>query len=196
MYRSIAIEETCYGDHSLKVAKSLHSFAQLLQNTTHLNEAEPLMRRAAAIFERCYDENHPDVANALNILAAILFAAGRLSEAEPIMRRVVSIDERVLGEFHPALITKLTNLAGLLHQMGRKPESELLLRRVIGIMFRATNSVPQLHPHLPVLLRNYVRLLTELEGRDAVFPRLESIAQESGISAETLQRIIRTALGG
>ena len=50
----------------------LNKLAELLQDTSRLEEAEPLMRRALAIDEKAYGPDHPAVAKDLNNLARLL----------------------------------------------------------------------------------------------------------------------------
>jgi hypothetical protein len=63
----------------------------MLQDTSGLPEAEPLMRRALAIDEASFGAEHPDVARDLNNLAQLLKATNRLPEAEPLLRRALKI---------------------------------------------------------------------------------------------------------
>jgi hypothetical protein len=87
--------------------------SNLLQDTNHLTEAEPLMRRALAIDEKSYGPDHPEVARDLNNLSELLRATNRLAEGEPLLRRALAIVEASLGPDHPNVARVRSNLAAL-----------------------------------------------------------------------------------
>ena len=101
------------------MATRLNNLALLLQATTRLAEAEPLLRRALAIDETSYGPDHPDVAIDLNNLAGLLWTTNRLGEAEPVMRRALAIFETSLGPEHPSTVTVRNNLVVLEAALGR-----------------------------------------------------------------------------
>ena len=94
----------------------------MLQATSRLDEAEPLMRRALARGEKSYGSEHPHVATNLSHLAALLYNTSRLGEAEPLLRRALTIDEKSFGPDHPYVATNLNNPAALLHATNRLDE--------------------------------------------------------------------------
>lgn len=76
-----------------------------MQDTSRLEEAEPLLRRALEIDEATFGEQHPTVAIDLSNLAMLLLDTNRLEEAEPLMRRSLEILDffrRQSGHEHPS----------------------------------------------------------------------------------------------
>ncbi|MGJ8641471.1 MAG: tetratricopeptide repeat protein [Opitutaceae bacterium] len=134
----------------------LNDYAQLLQATNRLSEAEPLMRRALAIDESSYGDSHPNVAIQLNNLASLLQATNRLSEAEPLMRRALAIFESSLGYSHPNVAIQLNNLASLLKATNRLSEAEPLMRRGLAV---EESSYGDSHPNVAIQLNNLAQLL-------------------------------------
>ncbi|MEI6535781.1 MAG: tetratricopeptide repeat protein, partial [Verrucomicrobiaceae bacterium] len=112
---------------------ALNDYAHLLQATSRLKEAEPLMRRALAIDEQNFGSDHPIVAINLNNLATLLQVTNRLTEAEPLMRRALAIDEQSYGPDHPTAARDINNLATLLQVTNRLTEAEPLMRRALAI---------------------------------------------------------------
>jgi tetratricopeptide (TPR) repeat protein len=103
----------------------VNDYAQLLQATNRLAEAEPLMRQALAIDEQSYGPDHPDVAIRLNNLAQLLQATNRLAEAEPPMQRVIEIlldFQQKTRHPHPHLNTVIQNYLQLLQALKYSPE--------------------------------------------------------------------------
>ena len=103
----------------------INDYAQLLQDTNRLAEAEPLMRQALAIDQNSYGPDHPNVAIRLNNLASLLKATNRLAEAEPLMRRVIEIFldfQRKTGHPHPHLHVAIQNYHLHLQAMKYPPE--------------------------------------------------------------------------
>jgi hypothetical protein len=84
MRRALAIDEASYGKDHPDVATDLNNLAWLLQDTSRLGEAEPLIRRALAIllsFQRYTGHAHPHRDAMINSYAGLLAAMGR-SKAE------------------------------------------------------------------------------------------------------------------
>jgi tetratricopeptide (TPR) repeat protein len=105
-------------------AAALNNLALLLNATSRLTEAEPLMRRALAIDEASYGPEHPNVAIRLNNLAQLLQATNRLSEAEPLSRRqlLIFLILSRQGFEHPQLQSAIGNYAALLEETGHSEE--------------------------------------------------------------------------
>lgn len=80
----MAINEQSYGVDHRHAAIRFNNLARLFKDTTCLDEAEPMYRRALAIDEASFGKAHPNVAELLRV-------ASRRAEAEPLMRRVVEI---------------------------------------------------------------------------------------------------------
>jgi tetratricopeptide (TPR) repeat protein len=139
MRRALAIDEASYGPEHPNVAIRLNNLAQLLQDTSRLGEAEPLMRRALAIDEASYGSEHPNVARDLNNLAQLLRDTNRLAEAEPLMRRHLAIFiafTRATGHPHPRLQAAMGNYFRLLVKMGRtKDQAANEMRAMAPEMF-------------------------------------------------------------
>ena len=82
---------------------ALNDLAHLLQATSRLAEAEPMMVRLVTIAETSYGALHPNLAIALNNLAQLLQATNRLTEAEPLLHRALAINEQSYGAKHPSV---------------------------------------------------------------------------------------------
>ena len=148
-------EATALGNAEL-VAAASNNLAQLLQRTSRLGEAEPLMRRALEIDETTFGEQHPTVATRLNNLAYLLHHTNRIEEAEPLLRRALAIDVAAFGERHPHVAVRLNNLAMLLQDTNRIAESEPLMRRALEIDEAAFG---EQHPTVAKRLNNLAHLL-------------------------------------
>ena len=140
------------------VTRASNDLAQLLERTSRLGEAEPLMRRALEIDEAAFGKQHPTVAIRLNNLAALLLATNRIDEAEPLMRHALQIDEIASGEQHPNVAIRLNNLAMLLQDTDRIEEAEPLMRRALEI---AVAAFGKRHPIAASSLNNLAALLQE-----------------------------------
>ena len=121
----LAKDETEALDDPAILATALNNLALLLQVTSRLAEAEPLLRRALAIAERSFGPDHPTVAIYLNNLALLLQVTSRLAEAEPLLRRALDIvldfTRRTRYE-HPYLCKAIKNYANILKAQGRNEE--------------------------------------------------------------------------
>ena len=148
-------EATALGDAEL-VAAASNDLAQLLQRTSRLGEAEPMMRRALEIDETTLGEQHPTVAIRLSNLAMLLLATNRIGDAEPLMRRALAINVAAFGERHPHVAIRLNNLAMLLQDTNRVAESEPLMRRALEIDEAAFG---EQHPTVAKRLNNLAMLL-------------------------------------
>ena len=136
----------------------LNNLAQLLQATSRLSEAEPLMRRVIEILELSLGPDHPNVATSLNNLALLLQDTNRLREAEPLMRRALAIDEQSFGPDHPNVAIRLNNLAQLLKATNRLSEAVPLMRRALAI---DEQSLGPDHPEVATDLNNLAQLLQD-----------------------------------
>ncbi len=139
------------------VAAASNDLAQVLQRTTRLGEAEPLMRQALEINETAFGRQHPTVATCLNNLAMLLLETNRLGEAEPLMRRALEIDEATFGKRHPTVAIRLNNLATLMRDT-RIEKAERLMRRALEINETALGKQ---HPAVAINLNNLATLLLE-----------------------------------
>ena len=153
--RHALTEATALANATL-VAAASNDLAQVLQRTTRLGEAEPLMRRALEINETALGKQHSTVATCLNNLATLLLETNRLGEAEPLMRRALEIDETTFGKQHPAVAIRLNNLAALLHATHRIEKAEPLMRRALEINETALGKQ---HPAVAINLNNLAALL-------------------------------------
>ncbi|MBK8040342.1 MAG: tetratricopeptide repeat protein [Verrucomicrobiaceae bacterium] len=153
--RRLAVEEAeAYAPALL--SWTLNDYAQLLQATNRLKEAESLMRRALDLDEKINGPDHPSVAIRLNNLALLLQDTSRLAEAESLMRRALVVDEKSLGPNHPNIARDLNNLAQLLHDMGVLEEAEPLMRRAIELTEKTFGSS---HHNVAIALNNLAQLL-------------------------------------
>ena len=151
----LAVQEAESGAPSL-LAWALNDFAQLLQDTNRLGEAEPLMRRVLAMHEKSFGPEHPYVAICLNNLSQLLEATNRLGEAEPLMRRALAIDEKSFGSEHSNVAIGLSTLATLLQATNRLGEAEPLMRRALAM---AEKSFGTEHPNVATRLNNLATVL-------------------------------------
>lgn len=124
-----------------------------------LDNAEDEVSIQAWIAEQSYGADHPDVAVNLNNLARFLYATKRFSEAEPLMRRALAIDIQRYGPDHPNVANDLNNLAQLLKASLRFTEAKPMMRRTAAILLKFTRHTGHEHPHLRMVLGNYVALL-------------------------------------
>ena len=129
----LALAEAMELANATLVAAASNDLAQLLQRTSRLGEAEPLMRRALEIDVAAFGEQHPNVAIRSSNLAALLRNTNRIEEAEPLMWRALEIDEAAFGEQHPTVAIDLNNLAQMLKDTNRIEEAEPLMRRALEI---------------------------------------------------------------
>jgi len=83
--RALAIDEKAYGPEHPDVAIGLNNLAQLLQATSRLGEAEPLMRRALAINEKSLGTDDPNTVTFRNNLAKLLRQEGKNEEADKLL---------------------------------------------------------------------------------------------------------------
>ena len=151
-----ALAEAMALSNSKLVAAASNDLAQLLQRTSRLGEAEPLIRRALEIDTAVFGDQHPTVANRLNNLANLLHRSNRIEEAEPLMRRALEIDETAFGERHPEVAIDLNNLAQMLADTKRYEEAEPLMRRALAIDMAAFG---EQHPTVANRLNNLAALL-------------------------------------
>jgi tetratricopeptide (TPR) repeat protein len=96
----------------------------------HLNDAEPLLRKAIEIFFRP-GERHSDSTKPLNVLALVLMERHRFEEAEMLLLRALALDEE-MGDQSSVAVDQ-HNLALLLSSMGRTAEAEPVIRRSLEI---------------------------------------------------------------
>jgi Flp pilus assembly protein TadD len=82
MRRALAIDKKAYGPDHPDVAIDLNNLARLLQDTSRLAEAEPLMRRALAILENSLGHDHPRTVTVRHNLALLLREMGKPAEAD------------------------------------------------------------------------------------------------------------------
>jgi tetratricopeptide (TPR) repeat protein len=155
--RRLAVEEAETSAPSL-LSWALNDYAQLLQDTNRLVEAEPLMRRALELDEKSFGPDHPNVAIDLNNLAQLLKATNRLADAEPLMRRALELDEKSFGPDHPNVAIRLNNLALLLQATNRLAEAEPLMRRALEL---DEKSFGHDHPNVARDLNNLALLLQD-----------------------------------
>jgi tetratricopeptide (TPR) repeat protein len=163
-------------------AAARNNFAQLLQATNRVAEAELLMRRTLAIDEASQGSDPHNLAMHLSNLAQLLQATNRLAEAEPLMRRALTIADASLGVDHPTVATRLNNLAWLLQNSNRLTEAEPLMRRHLVIFLRFERETGYPHPNRDAAIRNYEHLLSQM-GRDeaAIRVAIESAHREAGL---------------
>ena len=138
------------------VAAASNDLAQVLQRTTRLGEAEPLMRQALEINEATFGRQHPTVATCLNNLATLLLETNRIEKAERLMRRALEIDEATFGKRHPTVAIRLNNLATLLLETNRIEKAERLMRRALEINETALGKQ---HPAVAINLNNLAQVL-------------------------------------
>ena len=154
----LALAEAMELANATLVAAASNDLAQLLQRTSRLGEAEPLMRRALEIDVAAFGEQHPNVAIRSSNLAALLRNTNRIEEAEPLMWRALEIDEAAFGEQHPTVAIRLNNLAVLLQDTNRITEAEPLMRRALEIDVAAFG---EQHPTVAIRLNNLAMLLQD-----------------------------------
>ncbi len=140
------------------VALASNNLAMLLHDTSRIEEAEPLMRRALKIDEAAFGSQHPTVAIDLNNLAMLLNDTNRIEEAEPLMWRALEIHEAAFGDQHPEVASRLSNLAMLLCDTNRIEEAEPLMRRALDIDEAAFGNQ---HPTVAIRLNNLATLLCD-----------------------------------
>jgi tetratricopeptide (TPR) repeat protein len=187
MRRALKIDEVSYGKDHPNVARNLNNLAVLLAHTNRLTEAEPLMRRALQIDETSYGKDHPNVARDLNNLAQLLADTNRLTEAEPLMRRGLQIVEASYGKDHPNVAIGLNNLAQLLADTNRLTEAEPFRRKGVEILLEFILTNGHQHPHLRVLMENYLGLLKEMgKSDDEIQSLLSDLTKQHGITFEEL----------
>jgi hypothetical protein len=83
MRRALEIDRKSFGEEHPEIATDFNNLAQLLQATSRLAEAEPLMKRALAIIvklSRSIGHPHPHLNVFVNNYAALLHAMGRSRE--------------------------------------------------------------------------------------------------------------------
>jgi hypothetical protein len=122
MRRALAIVEKSYGPEHPEVAIPLNNLASLLQDTSRLDEAEPLLRRALAIAEKSREPRYSKVALILENLAVLLQAENSLTEAEQMMRCVIIIVVEFYfdtGHEHPQFRTAIGYYTSLLSKMSK-----------------------------------------------------------------------------
>ena len=154
----LALAEAMELANATLVAAASNDLAQLLQRTSRLGEAEPLMRRALEIDVAAFGEQHPNVAIRSSNLAALLRNTNRIEEAEPLMWRALEIDEAAFGEQDPTVAIHLNNLATLLKDINRIEEAEPLMRRALEIDEAAFG---EQHPTVAIRLNNLAMLLQD-----------------------------------
>ena len=162
-----ALAEATALPNSRLVAAASNNLARLLHDTSRLEEAEPLLRRALEIDEGAYGERHPTVAILLNNLAMLLRDTNRHEEAESLLRRALEIDAVAYGERHPTVAVDLNNLALLLNDTDRLEEAEPLLRRALEI---DEGAYGERHPTVAIRLNNLAILLRETNRHEEAEP--------------------------
>ena len=128
----LAVDEAEVEVHSL-LSRALSEYAQLLNATNRLAEAEPIMRRALELDESRYGRDDPKIAVRLNNLALLLMETNRLEEAEGCLQRAGDLNDRHLDPDHAETTMVLNNLAALMHARNRWGEAEPLMRRVLEL---------------------------------------------------------------
>ena len=174
-----ALAEATTLDNAMLVALASNELATLLHHTNHLEEAEPLMRRALAIDEAAFGRQHPILATRLNNLAQLLKSTNRIEKAEPLMRRALAIDEAAFGQRHPNVAIRLNNLASLLQDTNCIGEAESLFRRALEIDVAAFG---EQHPTVAIDLNNLATLLHDTDRVEEAEPLLRQ-ALEIGEAA-------------
>lgn len=132
LQRCMAVAEAEAGAPSL-LSWALNDYAQLLQATNRLAEAEPLMRRALELDERTFGADHHKVAVRLNNLALLLMETNRLDEAEGFFRQALDLNERCFDPVDSEITKVISNLAALMHARNRSEEAEPLMRKVLEL---------------------------------------------------------------
>ena len=153
-----ALAEAMALSDSKLVAVASNDLAQLLQRTSRLGEAEPLIRRALEIDMATFGAQHPTVAIRLSNLATLLLDTNRLGEAEPAIRRALEIDLAAFGEQHPSVAIRLNILAYVLKDTNRIKEAEPLMRRALEIDVAAFG---EQHPAVANRLNNLAQILKD-----------------------------------
>lgn len=154
--RALAIDERLFGSKHPYVAIDLNHYADLLQETSRLAEAEPLIRLAIVIDEQAYGPAHPRVASSLRTLANVLRGRYCNFEAEPLHRRALLINELSYGPSHFEVARDLQELAEALRGRNRLAEAEPLVRRGMTI---SNNSFGAEHATVANSLNNLALLL-------------------------------------
>ncbi|MBX7211649.1 MAG: tetratricopeptide repeat protein [Verrucomicrobiaceae bacterium] len=194
--RGLQINEASLGPDHPSTALAVASLASAYKATNRFAEAEPLMRRALAIGESSLGKDHPLVATYLGNLARLLQDKNRMAEAEPLTRRALAIDEASFDRNHPAIAFRLNNLAVLLKDTNRRAEATPLMRQAVLILLRFTLQTGHPHQNLSKMLNNYVSLLKEWKGDEAVMPTVLSLSEEAGIPEAQFHEILAQAFGG
>ena len=119
-----------------------------------------------------------------------------MAEAEPLTRRALAIDEASFDRNHPAIAFRLNNLAVLLKDTNRRAEATPLMRQAVLILLRFTLQTGHPHQNLSKMLNNYVSLLKEWKGDEAVMPTVLSLSEEAGIPEAQFHEILAQAFGG
>jgi len=156
------LRRALWGDDHPLFAASLHSLAQPLGDTGHLELSEILLRQAVPIEERLLPVDDPELARGYNNLALVLQDLGRLEEADQWLRKSLEIKERTLDPGDLDLATGSHNLGGIL--MDRRLPAEALpyYRRALEIR---EESLAAPDPRLATTLNSLGSAL-EAVGRD------------------------------
>ena len=130
---SLAIHEKTLGEDHPKVAGSLNSLANLLNETGDYAAAKSFFERALAIWEKGPGTDGLRVAETTNNLAILLEDTGDYAGAKPLYERSLAFKEKVLGADHPGVAGSLDNLGILLRKMGDLNAALPLHERALAI---------------------------------------------------------------
>jgi len=177
--QALMLYQKLYGDANLETATAMLEYGSSLRETSRLDEAETLMRRALAINTKLRDSDDIELAYNLVYLGQVLLDLTKNDEAVQMYVRARDIAKSKLGEEHPEYMTVLSNLA-YAYQATDQAEKALKLRQLIlrknGILKgkRSTSYVTS--------LLNYAGTLIDLGRADEAEKSLSEallIVQES-----------------
>ena len=129
---ALHLREQEFGEHSLEVALSLRSLAELAERRGDLARAAELRERALAL-HRSIDDVHTDVALAASELAAVLRALGRLDEARALSAEALDLRRARLGPRALPVADSLESLSEVLVARGEAAEALSCVEEALAI---------------------------------------------------------------
>jgi hypothetical protein len=190
---ALAHAEAAFWKDDPRIAPCIGDIVHCLERTQRMAEAEPLIRRKLAIDEATRGKVDREVAEDLRLLADAVIAARRPMEAEPILLRALAIDEAVAGGEGASVHHDLRMLADLLESTERSNKAEPVRQRILAISITTLQKkkITVADPYLEGSLRDYRKLITRLENKEAFRPKLESLMQECGLDEATKQAVLK-----
>jgi CHAT domain-containing protein/tetratricopeptide (TPR) repeat protein len=121
-----------FGKDSLRFARALEDFGQMLHETGAFEEALVLLERSARINLESEEATVKDVAGTLSAVARVQFDIGHPEQACELFTRIVSMLEDEFGAHDPSVADALANLGATHHALG-DGRSLQTMRRALDI---------------------------------------------------------------